>query len=183
MKPMFLPVKRMLCVAACGLVVACSPSRNKLADAIHESENQLFSDSLHGLDARVAGQLLERYREFATLFPGDSMAPEYLFKRAELANGLGRPAEAEHMLDSLRQAYPGHARAATALFMEAFIFETALHHSQQAIEKYEQFLKEYPDHQLARSAKFSLLQLQQGVSTDDLVRMWEAQNDSAATPQ
>ena len=183
MKPMLLPVKSVLWVAACSLLVACGPSRSKVADAIHEAESQLFSDSLHGLDARVAEELLERYHEFASLFPADSLTPEYLFKRAELANGLGRPAEAEHMLDSLRKAYPRHARAATALFMEAFIFETALHRNQQAIEKYEQFLKEYPDHPLARSARFSLLQLQQGVSTDDLVRMWEAQSDSAATSQ
>ena len=112
-------------------------------------------------------------------YPADSLSPEFLFKAADLANGLGRSQESIAMLESLRKSYPKHPRAGTGLFLEGFIYETSLHDNQKAIAAYTAFLNAYPNHQLAQAAQFSLMQLEQGMSVEDVVKMFEAKGDSA----
>ena len=165
------------------LFAGCGGDRQRRIDAIAENERLLFADSTHGLNHEKAVAQLKSYREFAEKYPADSLSPEYLFKGADLANGLGQATEGIAMLKTLRATYPDHPRAGTALFMIAFFCETTLHDNARAQEGYAEFLKQYPDHQLAQAAEFSLMQLQQGMSPEDMVKMFEARNDTAAAVQ
>jgi TolA-binding protein len=162
------------------LGASCNSGREKLLSTIRENEKKLFSDTLKKLDTAVAAIQVGDYRAYAEKYPTDSLSPEFLFKAADIANGLGHPEEAMELLESLRKTYPAHARAGTSLFLEAFIYETSMRDNKNAIAKYTEFLEKYPDHQLAQAAQFSLLQLQQGMSVEDVVKMFEAKNDSTA---
>ena len=163
-----------------GISVSCNSGRDKLLSTIRENEKKLFSDSLKKLDTAIAAIQVGDYRTFAEKYPADSLSPEFLFKAADISNGLGNSAEAIVMLESLRKKYPNHIRAGTSLFLEAFIYETSLRDNKGAIAKYTEFLEKYPDHQLAQAAQFSLMQLQEGMSVEDIVKMFEAKNDSTA---
>ena len=162
------------------LTASCHAGREKLLATIQENEKKLFSDSLKRLDTAVAAVQVEAYQSYAEQYPADSLSPEFLFKAADLSNSLYKAAEAITLLESLRKTYPKHVRAGTGLFMEAFIYETSLHDNAKAVSKYTEFLQKYPDHQLAQAAEFSLVQLKQGMSVEDVVKMFEAKNDSAA---
>jgi len=170
----------MFVLAIIAFTVACNSGRDKLLSAIRENEKKLFSDTLKKLDTAVAAIQVADYRTFAETYPADSLSPEFLFKAADIANSLGKSQEAIGMLQALRKSYPQHPRAGTGLFLEGFIYETSLHDSQKAIATYTEFLKQYPDHQLAQAAQFSLMQLEQGMSVEDVVKMFEAKGDSTA---
>lgn len=166
-------------VALSGLFISCEPGNKKMASLIQENEKKLFADTLKQLDPVLATKQIALYQEFAEKYPDDTLAPTYLFKGSDLANGMGRGQDAVKMLETIQVQYPNYARAGAALFMQAFIFETSLHDNEKAIAKYSEFIKKYPDHNLTQAAQFSLLQLQQGLSPEEVVQMFESKNDSA----
>ncbi len=161
------------------LAASCQSGREKQLATIQENEKKLFSDSLKSLDEAVASVQVEAYQSFADKYPSDSLSPEFMFKAADLSNSHGRGKEAIAILESLRQSFPDHVRAGTGLFMQGFIYETSFHDNPNAISKYSEFIEKYPDHQLAQAAEFSLIQLKQGMSVEDVVKMFEAKSDSA----
>ena len=169
-----------LAVFVIGLATSCHPSREKLLASIQDNEKKLFSASLKTMDTAVAALQVDAYQSFAEKYPADSLSPEFMFKAADISNSLGKSSEAITLLESLRKSYPNHARAGTGLFLEGFIYETSLHDNEKAISKYTEFVQKYPDHQLAQAAEFSLVQLKQGMSVEDVVKMFEAKNDSTA---
>ena len=164
-------------IAAMGsmILVSCRSEKEELTDRISQGEAQLFSDSLGKLNQETANNVLRDYMEYADTYKDDTLSATYLFKAGDLANGLNRPVEAISIYDRLQNDYPDHKRAATALFMQAFIYETVMQNREMAKEKYKLFLVRYPDHRLAGSAKASVDQLDANLSDEDLIRMFEEQ--------
>lgn len=54
----------------------------------------------------------------------------------------------------------------------AFIYENQLHGAEKAKKLYEEFMKKYPDHELAKDVKFSLDHI--GKSDEELIKEFEA---------
>ena len=173
----------LLALLILGMAASCRSGHDQLLQTIRDNEKKLFGDSLHRLNNSVAAEQVEAYKSFAGKYPADSLSPEFLFKGADLANSLGNGAEAVTLLDSLRKAYPDHARSGTGLFLQAFIYETTMRNNEKAIAKYTEFIRQYPAHQLAQAAEFSLVQLKQGLSTEEVVKMFEAKKDTAKINQ
>ena len=63
------------------------------------------------------------------------------------------------------------AKAPEALFLAAFCEETLNGDAQQAKFFYEEFLKKYPAHGLAKDAQFSIQNL--GKTDEELIKMFE----------
>lgn len=141
-------------------------------------EKDLFGDTAMMPDVQKAGAMIELYKDFAGRFPDDSLSPELLFKAADIASGFNREREAISMFEQIEKRYPDSRKASISLFMEGFVYENRLRDNVQAEAKYEEFLRRYPQHQLASSAKASLEQLRLGLTTEDLIRLFEAKNDS-----
>ena len=157
------------------ILVSCVSEKEELTERISQGEQQLFSDSTGKLNPETANGVLRDYVEYADLYKSDTASATYLFKAGDLANGLNRPVEAISIYDRLQNDYPNHKRAAAALFMQAFIFETVMQNKEMAKEKYKLFLVRYPEHRLAGSAKASLDQLEANLSDEDLIKMFEEQ--------
>ena len=177
-------MKKILYFLSCLVVLtACRSDKQRRVEAIQHTDSLLFLSDASKLNKSLAMDQVRAYREFAQKYPEDSLAPEFLFKGADLANGLGLGNEAIAMLRELRSEYPKHPRAGAALFMIAFFYENTLQDTANARPAYEEFLRQYPDHRLAESAEFSLRQIRSGMSTDDVGNMFKAQADTAKLNQ
>jgi TolA-binding protein len=54
------------------------------------------------------------------------------------------------------EKYPNSKRAPFCLFMQGFIYENNLHSPEMAKKLYEEFMKKYPNNELAKDVKFAL---------------------------
>ena len=139
----------------------------------------LFNDSTKMLDPRVANETLMGYEKFVNTFPDDSSSPGYLYKAADLAQGMKKSKEAIGFYKEFISKYPQHTKVASSYFLMAFVYDNELHNKDSAKYFYKEFLEKYPNHQLAPSAKASLDQIEMGLTDEELVRMFEARLDSA----
>jgi TolA-binding protein len=141
----------------------------KLEGAVY-SEDFVYDEK--GLEQ--ATELMELYIEKANSNPESEMAPDYLFKAAELAMNLGISQQALNLYNNVIYTYPDYEKAPECLFLLAFIYENTLQNYGKAKELYEMFLVKYPDHDFADDAQFSLQYL--GKSPEELMREFEEKN-------
>jgi TolA-binding protein len=155
------------------LLFSCTSERERLIADIGEGEKKLFNDSTRELNQAVANKVLENYIYFADKFREDTLAPEYLFRAGDLANGLHNPRQAIEVHDRLIRDYPQFRKTAAAMFMQGFIYETVIRDKEKAKSRYREFINRYPDHQLASSAQASIAQMEANLTDEELVRMFE----------
>jgi outer membrane protein assembly factor BamD (BamD/ComL family) len=172
---------RSLLLIPVAFLFACAPARQKAVDDISRLEQELRSDSSMVPDEAKAAAVLSAYDRFVSTYPQDSMVPEYLFRAADLAQGIRHESMAVAFYDRIVREYGNSARAAAALFMEAFVLDYHMGQKDKAKEKYKEFIGRYPQHPLASSAKASVDQIEMGMSDEEMVRMFEQRQDSAAT--
>ena len=103
---------------------SCESAKKKLSDEIALSESKLFSDSVKSLNVDESNNVLNNYLLYADKYKEDTISADYLFKAADLANGLRRPKESIAIFDRLMTSFPEYRKSPTALFMQAFIYET-----------------------------------------------------------
>ncbi len=164
----------------CFVLVACQSEKNKKIAEIKAIEKSLFTNSGSTPDIALAEKLTGLYTEYATRFPDDSLAIEYLFKAAEVTNGIGKPEQAFEMFGSLFAMYPASQKAPLALFMQGFIAETRLFDKEKAKTIYTDFLLKYPDHNLSKDVRFSLDNLDK--TDEELIRQFEEMNADEEDP-
>jgi len=157
------------------LFASCQSKKEKLIEDISAGEKKLFNDSVKMLNTATANEVYKKYIEFADSYKDDTTSASYLFKAADLANGLRKPQESVQLFERLRTTYPDYRRAAAALFMEGFLYETAINDKEKAKAKYKEFIEKYPNHQLTPSAQASLDQLNANLSDEELIKRFEAQ--------
>jgi len=162
-----------------SFLFSCKPESDRTADKIRETEKMLINDSTKMLNRSLAEGELKAYAEFTEKFPEDTRSEEFLYKAAELANSMGKTAVALDYYHSFCEKYPKSKKAPYALFLQAFIYENQLKNLDKARELYSGFLTAYPDHELAKDARFSLNNL--GKSEEELIKMFEEKNKD--TPQ
>jgi TolA-binding protein len=155
------------------LTASCKSPKEKLADDIKKGETELFNDSLGTLNNEKANSVLQDYLTYSEKYKEDTTSASYLFKAGDLANGLKRPMEAIEIFEKMRVTYPDYRRSAAALFMQGFIFETAIQDKEKAKEKYRLFINNYPEHALTPSAEASLNQLNANLSDEELIKQFE----------
>jgi len=164
-----------------GLTLSsCQDPKRKLAESIRAHENLLFGDSLKLLNDSVALKTFDLYTDYADKYKEDTLSAGYLFKAADLALGMRQAPKAIEALNILRERYPDSDQGESALFMQAFIYDTELNDKDKAKSIYKEFMDKYPGHPLHGSAEASYEQLEAGLSDEDLIRLFESRNDSLA---
>jgi tetratricopeptide (TPR) repeat protein len=168
--------------AACSLLLfACTSPQQKLRDAIATGEQRLINDSTRMPDLAMAEKVVHLYLQYANEYKTDTLSAEYLFRAGDLANGMHRYEDAVTYYRRILTDYPGHRKAGAALFMEAFNLQTGLNKPDEARTLYLEFLAKYPNHPMADAARLSVDQINTGMTDEELVKMFEAQNDSLAS--
>ena len=159
------------------LFYSCQPENERIAEKIKETEKKLVNDSTKMMNRPLAEEQLKTYNDFVNKFPDDKRSEEFLYKAADLANGMGKTPVALELYHRFCEKYPNSSKAAYALFLQGFIYENQLKNLDKAKELYTSFLTKYPSHELAKDAKFSLDNL--GKSEEELIKMFEEKNKDA----
>lgn len=158
--------------------IGCSSEKQKLIDQIKKSEAELMNDTTLMVNPEKGKVVKEMYLKFADQYADDTLSAGYLFKAADLSNGLHDPKSTIDILNRLQATYPTHPKCASALFLQAFIFDTELEMPDSAKVKYKEFIQKYPSDPLTPSAQATLDQLESGMSDEELVRKFQMMNDS-----
>jgi len=142
---------------------------NLLAEV--ERREDLLKGDEKGMENGRARALMDAYVAYATRFDNYENSAEYLFKAGEIAMGINMTAESIKYLDKVYNKYPKFERRPYALFLKAFVLENQSNNLEEAERVYKQFIKEFPNHEMADDAKYSIDNM--GKSPEELIREFE----------
>ena len=134
------------------------------------------------LDRSTAIMAVKAFSDFAYSFPDDSLAPEYLFKGADIAkNALQEYQQALVYLKTITDRYPNYKLAGHALFIQAMIYDDNIKDSDdKAKNLYQEVIKKHPNTQLAKDAAILIKNTEK--SPEQFIREIE-KKDSNAKPK
>jgi len=139
---------------------------------IEKSEEELYGkNNDFRFDEAKAQKTVDAYVAFTEAFPDDAATPGYLFKSADLLRALKKNEEALAYYERICSDYPGYEKVPHSLFLQGFVYENDLKDLDQARAKYEAFIEQYPDHELADDVEFSLKYL--GKSPEEIIKEFE----------
>ena len=130
-------------------------------------------------DQRKAQALLDVYKAYANIHPQDSMAPEYLFRAANVAKSMHEGEQGLALYDRIIKDYPGWTRLPDVYYLKAFTIDSELDRKGEAKTAYEEVIARYPDHPFARDARAMIDNLQ--YTDEELIqRFQQMQGDTTA---
>ena len=145
-------------------------SSGTLDKEIQNLEARLY-DSPETYDRKTATELMNAYVNFHAAAPGDTRAPDRLFKAAEIALQLGEYQKSLAYFREVHDNYPDYRNRPLALFFQGNIYDDNLDNDARAGEIYREFLQKYPDHAFSEDVKILLNNL--GKSDAELLREFE----------
>ncbi len=138
-------------------LTSCHNSKEELVKTIIGKEKKLWADNLiTGNEDSLAKTLITDYKEFASSNVKDTLAPEMLYRAAQMSIQVGKKQEAVALYEQVYNSYPNSSRAPQSLFGEAFLYETEMAEIPKAVQLYNQFIQKYPNDELVGSAKKTL---------------------------
>lgn len=142
---------------------------NLLAEV--KKREKALSEDEKGMENGRARALMHAYAAYADRFNNYENAAEYLFKAGELAMGMNMTAESIKYLDKVYNEYKDYEKRPYALFLKAFVLENQANNMVEAERIYNQFIEEFPNHEMADDAKYSIENI--GKSPEELIREFE----------
>ena len=165
-------INRALFIIVLAAFASCGSSEEKSLEEVRKVESVLFgTDKNFKFDANVAREVINLYDNFVRKHPKSKEAPEMLLKSADLHRSMKNYNIAISVYEKIESDYPEFEKLAQVVFLQGFVFENELGKLDKAKERYEYFLKKYPDHELAKDVTFSLQHL--GKSPEDIIREFE----------
>lgn len=161
------------------LITACGPTDQEIK-LIQELEAQAFATPGE-IDSSHAQSLITEYLNYVENHPDeDSIAATYLYKTAEINNGLGNHTKAITQFYDVHRKFPNTERAPHGLFTAGFVYYSDLNNKPVALQLYREFIDNYPNHELAETAEDLVKVLSKTESDLDMVHQWLEQNEQAA---
>ena len=142
--------------------------KEKLAQEIKILEDTLEAKATKEINRTLAKELIEKSKKYAETYPNDTLSPAYLFRSGNVAVGLGSFDEAVKYFETVHQKYADYERTPDALFLEGFTYENHMSDIENAKRCYNDFIKRFPDDQLAEQVKVVLANI--GKSPEELVK-------------
>ncbi len=153
------------------ILLSCGNPRVEAVENITLLEDALFSEEGDMSNLEKANQLIEQYISFADQFPKDSLAPEYLFKAADITMNINKGEMAVELYDRIMNDYPDFRKTPECLFLKAYVYENNLGDLEKARMYYQEFIDKYPDNDFADDAEISIQNL--GKSPEELIKEFE----------
>lgn len=158
---MKVPFTVMACLSI-AVIAGCSPTPKMKAEDYFKATDSLVTQN-------KIEEGLKMLDDLAAAYPKDTVAIIKSWTAAAdiYAVHLQNFPKAIESLQRIIDTYPKTPQAAVSLFKIGFTYETMAHDMEKAKMAYEEFLKQYPQHELAESVKVSLDHL--GESDEDLL--------------
>ncbi len=156
---------------SCSNTNSSEVDKEQLVEEIKQLEDTLKANVALTIDQNLAKDLIRKNVLYAETFPEDELSPAYLFRAGNVAIGIGSFKEAVGFFEIIHQKYLNYNRAPEALFLEGFTYENHLKDLENAKKCYNDFLKKYPENQLAEQVRVVLENI--GKSPEELVKSFQ----------
>lgn len=169
-----------LLLTSCGPDLTPEEYKRAQADSvravINAEESKInASKAQNVLDTKAANSVLRLYDQFVAKFPEDTMAPDYLFKAADIAgNALKQYQKSVAYYDQILKNYPGYSKTGDCLFLAGFTWQDKLGDALKAKTYYDRLIAEYPNHEFADDAKALISMF--GKSDEEIIKEFESKN-------
>ncbi len=120
------------------------------------AENVFVDPDKFGINKLSAQKYVDACEAYTIGFPNEKMAPEYLYRAAEMARTLKTYPKALSIFDWIEEKYPNFEKTPTTVFLKGFMLENELNNKEAAREVYNRFLKNYPKSDLVDDVTFLL---------------------------
>ncbi len=174
------PMKYAFLFTAVALLAACgkkAETATEITTRIQAMEDSVFSSMT--FDKRRAQALLDVYKAYASAYPQDTLAPEYLFRAANVAKSMHDGEQSITIYDRVIKEYPSWRRLPDVFYLKAFTIDSELDRKGEAQTAYKEVISRYPDHPFAKDAKAMIENLQ--YTDEELIqRFQQMQGDSSA---
>lgn len=164
-------MKQLLFLALSVGIIACQSPQEKSMEKIQQLENQLVNDYQGVVDADFGKQMIDAYLGYTNQFETDSNTVDYLFKAAEVCQGIGDYEQSLELFSKIKTDFADNKKAPAALFLVGFITDTYLNSPEAAKKSYQEFIRKYPNHELAKDARILLEQM--GLDDINLIREFQ----------
>ena len=135
-------------------------------------EDSLFASTQ--LDQGMARRAIALYTSYQKIYWSDTLAPEYLYKAAEISEHLGFPTKAIELYQECYDYYPNFPHRPECLFRIGNIYEFTLNDYANAKQTYFDIVKFHKEHPIAEDAKVAMKNI--GKDDIDLIREFEKKN-------
>jgi len=141
----------------------------------NKSDKEMFDEAETNLKEKKYPEAVISFEELINDHPDSKLAPEALSQLASIyqnkqVKNLSEEENLEKAIElfkKLHDNYPSSEYAPSGLFMAGFISANELHNYEAATLIYQQFLKEYPNNELASSAQAELDNM--GLSPEEIL--------------
>ncbi len=120
---------------------------------IDSMEKKLHSLQPGMMDNATAGTTVNAYSDFANRYSEDKHSPEFMYRAADLSNGMGRYQEAINFWKGIIDRYPQYNKLPECYFLEGFTYQDKLKDFAQAKACYDKLIELYPNHHYSSDAK------------------------------
>ncbi|MCU0434716.1 MAG: tetratricopeptide repeat protein [Bacteroidia bacterium] len=130
-------------------------ARTMYLDNITAAEKRMREDKTYS--SKTALEALKAYTDFTTLYPKDSLTPDYLFKAAQVAQSTGNYQQAAVYFETIIDQHKGYKMYVEACFLAANNYDDHLENvnngAARAKQLYEFIIAKYPDTNWAEQSK------------------------------
>lgn len=169
-----------LLMAACGGMseqeMEVKQEKEELVHRIDSLENLLFGQEAN-VDREVAAQLLQSYIQFTDTYPTDERSPDFLYKGAGIARGVGVHTRALKMYQRILEDYPEFGKQAETHFLIAFTYDNDLKEVELARAAYQEVIDQFPEHEFAEQSAERLKTID--LSDEELIELFMQRNQEA----
>ncbi len=109
-----------------------------------------------GINRLNAQKYVDACEAYALGNSDSGMAPEYLYRAAEMARTLKTYPKALSIYDWIEDKYPNYEKAATTMFLKGFMLENELNDKESARKVYQSFVTKFPKSDLQDDVQFLL---------------------------
>ena len=152
---------------------ALPPDLPSIHERMSSMGKMVFNDTLQRFNEKIATDFVTACENIALVLPQDSMSAAYLIDASTIARNLGSIPKVLELFQWVYTKFPNHPKAADAMFLEAFTYDSDLKDLEKAKQGYESYLAKYPDDDFSDDAKVMLKNL--GKSDDEILKELESQ--------
>lgn len=139
---------------------------------IYSLEGKVKADT--AFDRTRALRLFKAYQEYYNKHPKDTVALNYLFEAANLAQKLDKHQKAIDLFINFQEGFPGSHRCDEAVYNIAYIYDARIQNKEKARLYYNKVIELYPTSMWAEQARGALQIV--NMSDEELLKFLEEKN-------